>query len=69
MYQTSANLFHLSGFSALVSLCLGNKRVLMDHFQLVDGEGREPPMGETGEIFVKAPFCTRDTAAAMSGRA
>lgn len=34
VYQTSANLFHLSGFSALVSLCLGNKLVLMDHFQL-----------------------------------
>lgn len=33
VYQTSANLFHLSGFSALISLCLGNKLVLMDHFQ------------------------------------
>ncbi len=34
VYQTSANLFHLSGFSALTSLCLGNKLVLMDHFQM-----------------------------------
>ena len=34
VYQTSANLFHLSGFSALISLCLGNKLVLMDHFQM-----------------------------------
>lgn len=34
IYETSANLFHLSGFSAVISLLLGNTLVLMDHFQL-----------------------------------
>lgn len=36
VYQTSANLFHLSGFSALISLLLGNTLVLMDRFDLYD---------------------------------
>lgn len=34
VYQTSANLFHLSGFSCLISLFLGNALVLMDHFSM-----------------------------------
>ena len=34
IYETSANLFHLSGFSCLISLLLGNTLVLMDHFSM-----------------------------------
>lgn len=34
VYETSANLFHLSGFSCLISLLLGNTLVLMDHFDM-----------------------------------
>lgn len=36
VYETSASLFHLSGFSCLISLLLGNTLVLMDHFELAE---------------------------------
>ncbi len=35
IYQTSANLFHLSGFSIILSLLIGSTTVFFDHFDAV----------------------------------
>lgn len=36
VYETSANIFHMAGFSAIVGLLLGNTVVLMDRFRMND---------------------------------
>lgn len=36
IYQTSANLFHLSGFSIILSLLIGSTTVFFDHFDAVE---------------------------------
>ncbi len=47
IYQTSANLFHLSGFSALISLSIGGTLVLMDQFRMEEFLGTMEREGVT----------------------